>query len=95
MSETIPTRSCRWRGDSATITEVPVEPITNLSARERLLLRLALLWPDVVYDPTRSDNEERSAEGARRAVLEHLRSGKPLFPAPRFADRNESRQEKI
>ncbi|MFL6744807.1 MAG: hypothetical protein ACJ8EO_02165 [Sphingomicrobium sp.] len=39
-----------------------LEQVTDLSERERRLLRWAILWHDAVYDPQRTDNEERSAE---------------------------------
>ena len=41
-----------------------LDRVEGLSARDRRLLRWALLWHDSVYDPTRNDNEERSAERA-------------------------------
>ena len=49
-----------------------LDGIAGLSERERRLLRWALLWHDSIYDPTRGDNEERSAE---RAVEELIRVG--------------------
>jgi predicted metal-dependent HD superfamily phosphohydrolase len=42
--------------------------IDGLSAAERQRLRFALLWHDAVYDPRRGDNEEVSAEQARRQL---------------------------
>jgi predicted metal-dependent HD superfamily phosphohydrolase len=45
---------CLWRLDQ----------IHDLSETERRLLRWAILWHDSVYDPTRTDNEELSAERA-------------------------------
>ena len=39
-----------------------LDQLHGLSERERRLLRWALLWHDAVYDPERTDNEERSAE---------------------------------
>jgi predicted metal-dependent HD superfamily phosphohydrolase len=42
--------------------------IENLSARERDILTEAIWWHDVIYDATRSDNEERSAELAEQHV---------------------------
>jgi len=38
----------------------------GLSADERHVLELAIRWHDAIYDPTRTDNEERSADLARR-----------------------------
>jgi len=48
--------------------------VEGLSAREREVLTEAIWWHDVVYDPTRSDNEELSAqlaEGHVRADISH------------------------
>jgi predicted metal-dependent HD superfamily phosphohydrolase len=42
-----------------------LERCAGLSEANGRLLRLALLWHDVVYDPTRRDNEEKSAQRAR------------------------------
>jgi predicted metal-dependent HD superfamily phosphohydrolase len=42
--------------------------IDDLSAREREILSEAIWWHDVVYDATRADNEERSAELAEQHV---------------------------
>ena len=39
-----------------------LDEVRDLSERERRTLRWAILWHDAVYDPTRSDNEERSAD---------------------------------
>jgi predicted metal-dependent HD superfamily phosphohydrolase len=48
--------------------------VKNLSAAEREILTEAIWWHDVVYDPTRPDNEElsaRLAEGHLRADIGH------------------------
>ena len=42
--------------------------VDGLSAREREVLSEAIWWHDVVYDPTRFDNEELSAQLAERHV---------------------------
>jgi predicted metal-dependent HD superfamily phosphohydrolase len=43
--------------------------VDHLSAVEREILEQAIWWHDVVYDPTRSDNEELSA----RLAEQHIR----------------------
>ncbi len=40
--------------------------VPGLSDQDRRLLTWALWWHDAIYDPTRGDNEEASAELARR-----------------------------
>ncbi|CAL77965.1 conserved hypothetical protein; Predicted HD phosphohydrolase [Bradyrhizobium sp. ORS 278] len=50
-----------------------LDTVTGLSARDREILSLAIWWHDVVYDPTRSDNEEQSAALAERHVAAELR----------------------
>ncbi|WP_199192964.1 HD domain-containing protein [Allosphingosinicella deserti] len=42
--------------------------VDGIDDRERYLLRLAILWHDSIYDPTRNDNEARSAERAIREL---------------------------
>jgi predicted metal-dependent HD superfamily phosphohydrolase len=42
--------------------------VENLSTQEREILTEAIWWHDVVYDPTRNDNEELSAQFAERHV---------------------------
>ncbi|MEH2532176.1 putative metal-dependent HD superfamily phosphohydrolase [Bradyrhizobium sp. AZCC 1588] len=42
--------------------------VDNLSEREREILTEAIWWHDVIYDPTRSDNEELSARLAEQRV---------------------------
>ena len=48
--------------------------IDGLSAAEQEILTEAIWWHDVIYDPTRSDNEELSAELAEQRVAPHLRA---------------------
>ncbi|MGF1550112.1 MAG: hypothetical protein ACFBQW_06220 [Sphingomonadaceae bacterium] len=40
--------------------------IEGLDARERHILKRAILWHDIVHDPRRRDNEEQSARRAER-----------------------------
>ena len=47
-----------------------LDEIEDLSERGRRLLRWAILWHDVVYDPQRSDNEQLSAARASRELLD-------------------------
>jgi predicted metal-dependent HD superfamily phosphohydrolase len=47
--------------------------VENLSAADREILSEAIWWHDVVYDATRSDNEELSAQLAERHVRADLR----------------------
>src|SRR6267154_6598139 len=47
--------------------------VNDLSAAEREILTEAIWWHDVVYDATRSDNEELSAQLAERHVRPDLR----------------------
>lgn len=47
--------------------------VDGLSAAEREILAEAIWWHDVVYDPTRSDNEELSAQLAEQHVRAELR----------------------
>ena len=46
--------------------------VDGLSAREREVLSEAIWWHDAVYDPSRPDNEELSAELAERHVRADL-----------------------
>jgi predicted metal-dependent HD superfamily phosphohydrolase len=46
--------------------------IENLSPRERDTLSEAIWWHDVVYDATRSDNEELSAQLAEQHVRKNI-----------------------
>jgi predicted metal-dependent HD superfamily phosphohydrolase len=47
--------------------------VDGLSAAERGILTEAIWWHDVVYDPTRSDNEELSARLAEQHVAADIR----------------------
>jgi predicted metal-dependent HD superfamily phosphohydrolase len=47
--------------------------VPGLSAAERAVLTEAIWWHDVVYDTTRSDNEELSARLAERHVAADMR----------------------
>ena len=47
--------------------------VENLSALDREILSAAIWWHDVVYDATRSDNEELSARLAEQHVRPDLR----------------------
>ena len=47
--------------------------VDGVSPREREILSEAIWWHDVVYDPTRRDNEERSAVLAEQYLRSELR----------------------
>jgi len=47
--------------------------VDDLSAAEREILSEAIWWHDVVYDATRSDNEELSAQLAEQHVRQDIR----------------------
>ncbi len=47
-----------------------LDDIHDLAERDRCLLRWAILWHDAIYDPQRTDNEERSADLAFRELSE-------------------------
>jgi predicted metal-dependent HD superfamily phosphohydrolase len=47
--------------------------VENLSTLDREILSAAIWWHDVVYDATRSDNEELSARLAEQHVREDIR----------------------
>lgn len=47
--------------------------VDGLAAADRDLLVQAIWWHDAVYDATKSDNEERSAELAEQAVSPEIR----------------------
>jgi predicted metal-dependent HD superfamily phosphohydrolase len=48
--------------------------VGDLSAADREILTEAIWWHDVVYDPTRSDNEELSARLAEQHVAADIRA---------------------
>lgn len=50
-----------------------LDRVAGLQARDREILTEAIWWHDVVCDPTRADNEERSAELAEQNVAHALR----------------------
>ena len=64
------TAPCRHYHNLAHIEDclATLAQIDGLSAHERAILTEAIWWHDVVYDPTRSDNEELSAALAERHV---------------------------
>jgi len=47
--------------------------VDGLSTTDREILTQAIWWHDVVYDPTRSDNEERSAQLAEQHAAVEFR----------------------
>lgn len=47
-----------------------LDGMVKLSEPDRRLLRWALLWHDAIYDPQRADNEERSADLAKRELIQ-------------------------
>jgi predicted metal-dependent HD superfamily phosphohydrolase len=47
--------------------------VDDLSATDRNILVQAIWWHDCVYEPTRSDNEELSAQLAEQAVSSDIR----------------------
>lgn len=50
-----------------------LESVSGLSGRDREILTAAIWWHDIVYDATRSDNEELSARLAEQNVAAGLR----------------------
>lgn len=51
-----------------------LDSVAGLSVRDRKILTCAIWWHDVVYDPTRSDNEECSALLAEQNLPPDLQS---------------------
>jgi predicted metal-dependent HD superfamily phosphohydrolase len=49
-----------------------LDGVAGLSARDRDVLTAAIWWHDIVYDPTRSDNEEESAKLAEQDLAPDL-----------------------
>jgi predicted metal-dependent HD superfamily phosphohydrolase len=50
-----------------------LDGVAGLGARDREILTAAIWWHDVIYDPTRPDNEELSARLAEQNVAAALR----------------------
>jgi predicted metal-dependent HD superfamily phosphohydrolase len=50
-----------------------LDGVAGLSERDREVLTAAIWWHDIVYDPTRSDNEEESADLAEHNLAIDLR----------------------
>ncbi|MGJ4997367.1 HD domain-containing protein [Bradyrhizobium sp. HKCCYLS3077] len=50
-----------------------LDRVADLSVGDREILTQAIWWHDVVYDPTRSDNEEQSAVLAEQHVAPDMR----------------------
>ena len=68
-------RACRYYHNLTHIEDClgALTRVENLSPLERETLSEAIWWHDVVYDATRSDNEELSARLAEQHVREDLR----------------------
>ncbi len=50
--------------------------MTDLDFRDRDMARLAIFFHDVIYDPTRSDNEQRSADLLKQKLSEYVPTGR-------------------